>query len=84
MCGICGIVRKGDNKDIIKKMNDRIMHRGPDGEGYYIDGDIAFGHRRLSIIDLSTGDQPIYNEDNSVVTVYNGEIYNYLELRSEL
>lgn len=84
MCGICGIIRKGDNKDIIKKMNDRIMHRGPDGEGYYIDGDVAFGHRRLSIIDLSTGDQPIYNEDGSVVTVYNGEIYNYLELRSEL
>lgn len=84
MCGICGIIRKGDNKDIIKKMNDRIMHRGPDGEGYYIDGDIAFGHRRLSIIDLSTGNQPIYNEDNSVVTVYNGEIYNYVELRSEL
>ena len=84
MCGICGIIRKGDNKDIIKKMNDRIMHRGPDGEGYYIDGDVAFGHRRLSIIDLSTGDQPIYNEDNSVVTVYNGEIYNYLELRGEL
>lgn len=84
MCGICGIIRKGDNKDIIQKMNDRIMHRGPDGEGYYIDGDVAFGHRRLSIIDLSTGDQPIYNEDNSVVTVYNGEIYNYLELRSEL
>lgn len=84
MCGICGIIRKGDNKDIIKKMNDRIMHRGPDGEGYYIDGDVAFGHRRLSIIDLSTGDQPIYNEDNSVVTVYNGEIYNYLELRSKL
>ena len=84
MCGICGIIRKGDNKDIIKKMNDRIMHRGPDGEGYYIDGDVAFGHRRLSIIDLSTGDQPIYNEDGSVVTVYNGEIYNYLELRCEL
>lgn len=84
MCGICGIIRKGNNKDIIKKMNDRIMHRGPDGEGYYIDGDVAFGHRRLSIIDLSTGDQPIYNEDNSVVTVYNGEIYNYLELRSKL
>lgn len=84
MCGICGIIRKGDNKDIIKKMNDRIMHRGPDGEGYYIDGDVAFGHRRLSIIDLSTGDQPIYNEDDSVVTVYNGEIYNYVELRSEL
>lgn len=84
MCGICGIIRKGDNKDIIKKMNDRIMHRGPDGEGYYIDGDVAFGHRRLSIIDLSTGDQPIYNEDNSVVTVYNGEIYNYVELRSNL
>lgn len=84
MCGIVGIVKKGDKRDVIKKMNDRIIHRGPDGEGYYFDGDVAFGHRRLSIIDLSTGDQPMYNEDNSVVTVFNGEIYNYEELREEL
>lgn len=84
MCGIVGIVKKGDKKDVIKKMNDRIVHRGPDGEGYYLDGDVAFGHRRLSIIDLSTGDQPMYNEDKTVVTVFNGEIYNYEELKKEL
>lgn len=84
MCGIVGIVRKGDNKDVIKKMNDRIVHRGPDGEGYFFLGDVALGHRRLSIIDLSTGDQPMFNEDGSVVTVFNGEIYNYLELKEEL
>lgn len=84
MCGIVGIVKKGDKKDVIKKMNDRIVHRGPDGEGYYLDGDVAFGHRRLSIIDLSTGDQPMYNEDKTVVTVFNGEIYNYEVLKKEL
>lgn len=84
MCGIVGLVRKGNNKNVIKKMNDRIVHRGPDGEGYFFDGDVAFGHRRLSIIDLSTGDQPMFNEDGSVVTVFNGEIYNYIELKEEL
>ena len=65
-------------------MSDRIKHRGPDGDGYFIDGDVALGHRRLSIIDLSTGDQPMFNEDGSVVTVFNGEIYNYQELKEEL
>ena len=84
MCGIVGIIKKGEKNDVIKKMNDRISHRGPDGEGYFIDGDVAFGHRRLSIIDLSTGDQPMFNEDESIVTVYNGEIYNYIELKEEL
>lgn len=84
MCGIVGIIKKGEKKEIVKKMNDRISHRGPDGEGYFIDGDVAFGHRRLSIIDLSTGDQPMFNEDESIVTVYNGEIYNYPELKDEL
>lgn len=59
-------------------------HRGPDGEGYYTNRNITLGHRRLSIIDLKTGDQPIYNEDGSIVVVYNGEIYNFLELRTEL
>lgn len=85
MCGIAGYVSKEKNKKkIIKKMTDRIVHRGPDAEGFYIDDDVALGHRRLSIIDLSTGDQPIYNEDKSIVVVFNGEIYNYIELKSEL
>ena len=66
-------------------MMDRIRHRGPDAEGKYIDDDIALGHRRLSIIDVSSsGDQPIFNEDSSLVIVFNGEIYNYKDIRSEL
>ena len=85
MCGIAGLVTKDKNKDkLVKKMSKRIEHRGPDGEGYYFDEDIALAHRRLSIIDLSTGDQPIYNEDKTIVTIFNGEIYNYQELRDEL
>ena len=85
MCGITGFVNKEkDKKDIIKKMADRIAHRGPDGEGYYIDDNIALAHRRLSIIDLSTGSQPMYNSDKSLVIVFNGEIYNFLELKDEL
>ena len=65
-------------------MTDRIEHRGPDGEGFYLDDNIALGHRRLAILDLTTGDQPIYNEEKDVVVVLNGEIYNYQELREEL
>lgn len=85
MCGIAGIVTKRKNKkEIIEAMSKRIEHRGPDGEGYFFDGDVALAHRRLSIIDLSTGNQPMFNEDDTVVTVYNGEIYNYVELRDEL
>lgn len=84
MCGIVGLVTKSEKEKTIKLMNERIKHRGPDGEGYFIDGDVAFGHRRLSIIDLSTGNQPMFNEDNTVVTVFNGEIYNYQELKEEL
>ena len=85
MCGIAGIVTKRENKkEIIEAMSKRIEHRGPDGEGYFFDGDVALAHRRLSIIDLTTGDQPIYNEYETIVTVYNGEIYNYVELRDEL
>jgi len=85
MCGIAGFVSPEPNKkEIIKKMSERIKHRGPDGEGFFIDDDIALAHRRLSIIDLSTGHQPMYNEDESLVIVFNGEIYNYLELRKEL
>lgn len=85
MCGIVGYISKDKNKKkIIKSMADRIIHRGPDGEGYYTDDYVALGHRRLSIIDLSTGNQPMYNEDESLVVVFNGEIYNYPELKAEL
>ena len=84
MCGIVGLVTKKEKENTIKLMSDRIKHRGPDGDGYFIDGDVVLGHRRLSIIDLSSGDQPMFNEDGSVVTVFNGEIYNYQELKEEL
>ena len=86
MCGIVGFTNNINNSDyILEKMMDRIRHRGPDAEGKYIDDDIALGHRRLSIIDVSSsGDQPIFNEDSSLVIVFNGEIYNYKDIRSEL
>ena len=87
MCGFTGYIKKGkvnDKKKIIKEMADSIKHRGPDGEGYYVDEDIAMGFRRLSIIDLKGGNQPLYNEDESLVINYNGEIYNFQELREEL
>ncbi len=87
MCGFCGFADKLDEsekKRVIKGMADRIIHRGPDSEGYYTDSGVAMGFRRLSIIDLAGGDQPIMNEDKSVVVMFNGEIYNYRELREEL
>lgn len=85
MCGFVGYVNKKDNKEEnIKKMADLIAHRGPDSEGYYTDDNIALGFRRLSIIDLNNGSQPIYNEDKTLVVVFNGEIYNYKDLKEEL
>lgn len=85
MCGITGFVSKiGNKEEIIKKMNKRIEHRGPDAEGIYIDDKIALGHKRLSIIDLNSGSQPMYNDDNTMVIIFNGEIYNFLELKEEL
>ncbi len=85
MCGINGIISKNRNKEEnIKKMNNKIKHRGPENEGIFIDDYVALGHRRLSIIDLETGNQPIYNEDESLVIVFNGEIYNYKEIKEEL
>lgn len=85
MCGFVGYINKeSDKKDNIKKMADLIAHRGPDSEGYYTDETIALGFRRLSIIDLNNGSQPIYNEDKTKVIIFNGEIYNFQELRTDL
>lgn len=86
MCGFTGFVGQLDNREeTLVNMMNTIVHRGPDSDGKYIDEDAALGFRRLSIIDLSKeGDQPLYNEDRSKVLVFNGEIYNYQELRKEL
>ena len=86
MCGIAGIIGENtENKDrIVRKMVDRIHYRGPDGDGFFDDPKLSMGMCRLSIIDLSTGDQPIFNQDKSSVIVFNGEIYNYKKLREEL
>lgn len=85
MCGFVGFVDKEKNKKkIVKDMADLIKHRGPDSDGYFCDNDVALGFRRLSIIDLNNGAQPIYNEDNTKVIVFNGEIYNYQEIKEEL
>lgn len=88
MCGIAGIVHSEADavidRDSIHRMCEQIVHRGPDDEGIYTDGGVGLGMRRLSIIDLSGGHQPIHNEEQSVWIVFNGEIYNFLELRREL
>ena len=88
MCGYVGFINNKnllkDKKHIIYKMMNRIKHRGPDGEGTYIDDNIAIGFKRLSIIGLNDGCQPIYNEDRNLVLVFNGEIYNYRELKQKL
>src|SRR6478752_4947543 len=86
MCGIAGfyLLRDRAELQVLKAMCDRIRHRGPDDEGFHIDGGCGIGMRRLSIIDLSTGHQPISNEDGSIWVVFNGEIYNYQELRTGL
>ena len=85
MCGFVGFVDKTKNKDItIKKMADLIKHRGPDSDGYYVDDNIALGFRRLSIIDLESGSQPIYNEEKDKLIFFNGEIYNYKYLKEDL
>lgn len=85
MCGICGIIGAREQKEeIIEKMMDKIRHRGPDDKGSYVRGKAALGFRRLSIIDLESGAQPMQNETNDIVVVFNGEIYNYEALRKEL
>ena len=85
MCGIVGFVNDKNNKrEIIEEMANRMVHRGPDDKGFYIDENIALGHRRLAIIDIKSGKQPMKSIDNHCVIVFNGEIYNYEELKEEL
>src|SRR5438132_5716727 len=88
MCGIAGIFNYKDAAPVdppdLKHMADTIVHRGPDDEGFYITPRLGLAHRRLSIIDLKTGHQPMFNEDGSVVIVFNGEIYKHEELRRDL
>ena len=85
MCGICGFIGEvDDSKKVLKQMMDKIAHRGPDDEGMYVDKHAAIGHRRLSIIDLEDGQQPMESADGNLHIVFNGEIYDYKELRAEL
>jgi len=87
VCGIAGILRVDGapaGADLLGAMTSAIAHRGPDGDGFFCDGSVGLGHRRLAIIDLATGDQPMATEDGSLVLVFNGEIYNFRELRREL
>lgn len=87
MCGICGVIHfdgKPVTRQLLRSMNDRLRHRGPDGEGYFIDGNIGLAMRRLKIIDIAGSDQPLFNEDGSIALVFNGEIYNYRRLRQRL
>ena len=88
MCGICGIIdltkQQRADPELARRMSQLIAHRGPDGDGFYTAPNVALGMRRLSIIDVDGSDQPLYNEDGSIALVFNGEIYNYRELRADL
>src|SRR3954451_19451706 len=88
MCGICGLISaergSGPDRELLERMRLRLAHRGPDSHGSFVEGRVALAARRLSIIDLEHGDQPISNEDGTVTVVQNGEIYNFAELRRGL
>ena len=87
MCGIVGLVRSDGldvDQGLLGRMCNAIRHRGPDDDGFYVNGPIGLGMRRLSIIDVKGGQQPIHNEDQTAWIVFNGEIYNYRELREKL
>src|SRR3989337_2818858 len=87
MCGIAAIIQphnlQVDNTEL-ENFTRALNHRGPDGEGFFIDNNIGLGHKRLSIIDLETGSQPMFTKSKDVCIVFNGEIYNYLEIKAEL
>ena len=86
MCGFAGYYGAGDfnREEVIDQMGERIAHRGPDSKGSFVDDYVALGFRRLSIIDLEGGSQPIHSADGKHVIIFNGEIYNYQEIRKEL
>ncbi|HXY39550.1 MAG TPA: asparagine synthase (glutamine-hydrolyzing) [Vicinamibacteria bacterium] len=88
MCGIVGVCEPGlgarVDREVLVRATDRLRHRGPDGDGFYLRDNVGLGHRRLSIIDLAGGAQPMFNEDGTIAVVFNGEIYNYRELQGEL
>src|SRR5689334_13864656 len=87
MCGICGVVGVSESEAmeaVVRQMMGQMYHRGPDDEGIFVDNSVALGIRRLSIIDLAGGNQPVFNEDGTVVVVFNGEIYNFHDLRRTL
>ena len=88
MCGICGIFHRDRarrvERDTLAEMNQRIVHRGPDDDGFFVEANVGLAMRRLSIIDIQTGHQPISNEDENVWIVYNGELYNHRDLRKDL
>ena len=88
MCGITGIVdlrgERPPEESLLRAMNGLLNHRGPDGDGFHFEPGVGLGHRRLSIIDLEGGKQPLYNEDHSVVVTFNGEIFNFQEIMPEL
>lgn len=87
MCAICGVFDRSGrpvSAELIERMTSSLAHRGPDGSGQFVRGEIGLGHRRLSIIDLAGGSQPVTNEDGTLQLIFNGEIYNYIELRKEL
>lgn len=88
MCGICGVLdfqTRPPDPGTLERMTESLRHRGPDDAGVFADGPVALGHRRLAILDLSpTGHQPMRSSDGSVTLVYNGETYNFIELRAEL
>ena len=85
MCGIFGFTGEVINpSQNLKIMGNALLHRGPDGEGYFIDKSISMGMKRLSILDIENGNQPFMSDDKSIVTICNGEIYNYLALKKQL
>src|ERR1700690_4066492 len=88
MCGLAGIFQRDApatvDAALLRRMTTAMQHRGPDGEGFHVEPGVGLGHRRLAIIDPAGGHQPMYNEDHSVAIVFNGEIYNFAELREEL
>src|SRR5215469_9272377 len=88
MCGLAGYIdmlgSERADEQVVRRMTEKLVHRGPDSSGFFVHDNVGLGFRRLSIVDVNGGDQPLYNEDNSVVLLCNGEIYNFEELKQEM